>query len=76
MPVLSKPPSKTTITRRKHAAWRRARIVSEGGRRIDLLLERDVGDDLAHLERETGGDATTVISRLIRDAAAASRASG
>ncbi len=73
MPVLNDDtPSRTIQSRRKHAAGRRARILNEGGRRIDLLLEHDVGADLATLE-EGGEDATTVISALIRKAAAAKR---
>lgn len=71
MPVLTDNPSRTIQTRRLHAAGRRARILKEGGRRVDLLLEHDVSADLIALEQADGEDATTVISRLIKAEAAA-----
>jgi len=65
-----KKPENTTpravIQRRENAAARRARIIGDGGRRIDLLLEREDAERLASL----GSDATETIVRLIREAAA------
>lgn len=69
-------PSRTTQTRRRHAAGRRARILKEGGRRVDLLLEYDVSAELAALEQADGEDATAVIARLIKAEAAARRGDG
>lgn len=73
MSVEKTTPSRTVLSRRRHAAGRRARILKEGGRRIDLLLEHDISGDLEFLERADGDDATTVISKLIRRSAAAKR---
>lgn len=72
MSIATDKPSRTVQTRRRHAAGRRARILKEGGRRVDLLLERDIAADLELLEA-AGDDTTSVISGLIRKAAAAKR---
>lgn len=71
MPVLTeKKPSKTAQARRRNARERRTRVVKDGGRRLELLLESDAAASLEAIQRETGESATSVIARLLAEAGA------
>jgi hypothetical protein len=61
-------PSRATVARRKNARERRARILKEGGRRVELLLPVDAAKALTKLEETTGDTATAVISGLLLQA--------
>jgi hypothetical protein len=67
------PPSKRTQARRRNAAVRRERIIEEGGRRLEILIEADAAQALEHLEHATGDNATGVISKLLLRSAARRR---
>lgn len=58
-------PSKATIARRRNAAARRTRILEEGGRRLELLLEGPAAEALDRLMALDGADATKVVSGLL-----------
>lgn len=61
-------PSRATIARRKNAKERRKRVLAEGGRRVELLLEPDAAKALNKLESTTGDSATAVVSGLLLQA--------
>lgn len=73
MSVLTDKPSRTTQTRRKHARDRRTRVLKEGGRRVELLLEADAAAALDALQKATGATATAVICGLLLTAKARKR---
>lgn len=64
-----KGPSRTVEARRRHAKERRTRVLKEGGRRLELLLEADAAQALDELLQARGETATAVISRLVLQAA-------
>lgn len=61
-------PSRQIIARRRNAREQRTRIVDEGGRRLELLLDADAAKALAQLQGAGGVSARTVISRLLLQA--------
>lgn len=63
--------SRTMETRRRHAKERRTRVLNEGGRRLELLLEADAAQALDDLRQANGETATAVVSRLLLQAARA-----
>lgn len=66
-------PSKATIARRKNARERRTRVVADGGRRVELLLEEPAAKALGRLEATTGDSATAVITGLLLQATSRKR---
>jgi hypothetical protein len=64
-PNTDQAPSKATLARRRNAQARRDRVLGEGGRRLELLLQPDAAQALIDLEQKTGGNATQVISGLL-----------
>lgn len=64
-----KGPSRTVEARRRHAKERRTRVLKEGGRRLELLLEADAAQALDDLQHVFGDTATGVVARLLLQAA-------
>lgn len=62
-------PSKQTLARRRNAAERQQRVLAEGGRQINMLLDAKVAKALDRLQRSTGLPATKVVAGLLLDAA-------
>ena len=68
MGVNTDKPSRATIARRKNARERRTRVLADGGRRIELLLEAPAAKALDKLEAATGDTATAVVTGLLLQA--------
>lgn len=66
-------PSRSQLARRKNAREHRTRVVGEGGRRLELLLQPDAAKALDQLQEAGGGSATAVISGLLLQAVKAKR---
>ncbi|HEY1035515.1 MAG TPA: hypothetical protein VGE09_11100 [Pseudoxanthomonas sp.] len=66
MGVNTDKPSRATIARRKNARERRTRVLADGGRRIELLLEAPAAKALDKLEATTGDSATAVVTGLLQ----------
>jgi hypothetical protein len=62
-------PSKQTLARRKNAAARQQRILAEGGRQLNMLLEKKPTKALERLQRSTGLAAKQIVAQLLVDAA-------
>lgn len=60
-------PSKQVVARRRNAAARRDRIISEGGRALYVLLHPDAADALASIEA-SGHNATSAINAMLVEA--------
>ena len=72
-PTTKDKPSRATVARRKNARERRTRILAEGGRRLELLLEGPATKALDRLEKTTGDNATAVITGLLLQATSRKR---
>jgi len=57
-------PTKQTVARRRNAAERRERILSEGGRALYVLLQPDAAGALASIEA-AGHNATATINAML-----------
>jgi hypothetical protein len=58
-------PSKQTLARRRNAASRQERVLAEGGKQINMLLEARVAKALEKLQHSTGLPATKVVAGLL-----------
>lgn len=59
--------TRTQISRRETAARRRADVVKNGGRLLQLLLQPDAAEALESITKKTSESATSIISRLLID---------
>lgn len=63
-------PSKQVIARRRNAAARQERVIAEGGRQLNMLLEKKPTRALERLQRSTGLPAKQVVAGLLIDGVA------
>lgn len=69
----AKKATKAAVARRRNARERRDRILSEGGRRVELLLLPEAAEALTDLEAAKGETVTAIVSRLLLRAAKRAR---
>ncbi len=58
-------PTRKVVARRRNAQKRRDSTVSDGGRRLEILLQPDAAKALARLMEQRQASATSVIGSLL-----------